>query len=74
MEKYWCTKANSIIDIMNGKTLPLALTPCLKVECDMWRDGECIHIRNAGKIGLFLLLLLWLYPETAGVTMVTPIA
>jgi len=26
------------------------------------------------KIGLFLLLLLWLYPETAGVTMETPIA
>jgi hypothetical protein len=28
----------------------------------------------SGKIGLFLLLLLWLYPETAGVTMETPIA
>jgi hypothetical protein len=26
------------------------------------------------KIGLFLPLLLWLYPETAGVTMETPIA
>jgi len=26
------------------------------------------------KIGLFLLLLLWLYPEPAGVTMETPIA
>jgi hypothetical protein len=49
MESYWCTQKNSIIDMMNGKKLPLALTPCLKSECDMWRDGECSHIRKAGK-------------------------
>jgi hypothetical protein len=42
-------KKNSIIDMMNGKETPLALSPCLKSECDMWRDGECIHIRKAGK-------------------------
>jgi len=74
MESYWYTQKNSIIDMMSGKNLPLALTPCLKAECAMWRDGECSHIRKAGKIGLFLLLLLWLYPVTAGVTMETPIA
>jgi len=34
---------------MNGKEIPLALTPCLKAECDWWREGECIHIRKAGK-------------------------
>jgi hypothetical protein len=49
MESYWCTQKNSIIDMMNGKKIPLALTPCLKSECDMWRDGWCIHIRKAGK-------------------------
>jgi len=37
---YWCTQKNSIIDMMNGKKLPLALTSCLKAECDIWRDGE----------------------------------
>jgi len=49
MESYWCMKKNSIIDMMNGKETPLALSPCLKSECDMLRDGECIHIRKAGK-------------------------
>jgi len=49
MESYWCTKANSIIDMMNGKEIPLALSPCIKSECDQWRDGECIHIRKAGE-------------------------
>jgi hypothetical protein len=49
MEKYWCTQKNSIIDMMNGKEIPLALTPCIKTDCDRWRGGECIHIRKAGK-------------------------
>jgi len=49
MESYWCTQKNSIIDMMNGKKLPLALTPCHKADCDMWRNGECSHIRKAGK-------------------------
>ncbi len=49
MESYWCTQKNSIIAMMNGKKLPLALTPFLKSECDMWRDGECSNIRKAGK-------------------------
>jgi len=48
METYWYTQKNSIIDMMNGKKIPLALTLCLKSECDMWRDGECIHIRKVG--------------------------
>jgi len=49
METYWCTLKNSIIDMMNGKEIPLALTLCRRSECDKWRDGECIHIRKAGK-------------------------
>jgi len=50
METYWCMKKNSIIDMIDGKKLPLALTPCLKSGCDRWDDGECIQIRKAGKI------------------------
>jgi len=49
METYWCTQKNSIIALMNGKKLPLALTPCLTSACTRWREGECIHIRAAGK-------------------------
>jgi hypothetical protein len=49
METYWCTLKNSIIDMMNGKKIPLALTPCLKAECEQWRDGECIHIHEVGR-------------------------
>ena len=49
METYWCTQKNSIIEMMNGKKIPLALTPCRKAECEQWRDGECIHIRKVGK-------------------------
>jgi hypothetical protein len=45
-ESFWCTKKNSIIDLINGKKLDLALSPCLMAECDMWKDGECIHIRK----------------------------
>jgi hypothetical protein len=32
METYWCMKKNSIIDMMNGKELPIALSPYLKVQ------------------------------------------
>jgi hypothetical protein len=46
METLWCMKKNDIRILMN---IPIALTPCLKAECDMWREGECIHIRRAGK-------------------------
>jgi hypothetical protein len=49
METYWCEKKNSIMDLMNGKDIPIALTPCLKAECEQWRGGECIQIRKAGK-------------------------
>jgi len=49
METYWCTHKNSIIDMMNGKKLPIALIPCLKAECDIWRDGEGIPIRKVGR-------------------------
>jgi hypothetical protein len=53
MESFWCTQKNSIIDMRNGKKLLLALTPCRKSECDMWRDGECSHIHQAGKQDYF---------------------
>ena len=46
METYWCMKKN---DIRNLMKIPLAHSPCLKAACDQWRDGECIHIRKAGK-------------------------
>jgi hypothetical protein len=49
MESYWCEKKNSIMDLMNGKDIPIALTLCLKSECEQWRGGECIQIRKAGK-------------------------
>ena len=49
METYWCTQKNSIIDMMNGKKIPLALSPCLKSECDRWDNGEYIQIRKAGR-------------------------
>jgi hypothetical protein len=49
MESYWCEKKNSIMDLMNGKDIPIALTTCLKSECEQWRGGECIQIRKAGK-------------------------
>ena len=50
MESYWCEKKNSIVNwITNGVDFDPALTPCLKSECAMWRDGECIQIRKAGK-------------------------
>jgi hypothetical protein len=48
MESYWCEKKNSIMDLMNGKERPIALTPCLKSECEQWRGGEFIQIRKAG--------------------------
>jgi len=49
MESYWCAKKNSIMDLMNGKDIPIALTPCLKAECEQGKGGECIQIQRAGK-------------------------
>jgi hypothetical protein len=46
METLWCMKKN---DIRNLMKIPIALTPCLKAECDQWMEGECIQIRKAGK-------------------------
>jgi len=39
-------KKNDIRELMK---IPIALTPCLKDGCDMWRGGECIQIRKSGK-------------------------
>jgi hypothetical protein len=51
MESYWCTKKNSIVIwIKNGEDFSPALTPCLKSECVVWRDGECIQILKNRKI------------------------
>jgi hypothetical protein len=35
--------------MINGKEISIALTPCRKSECDEWRDGWCVPIRNVGK-------------------------
>ena len=52
MESWWCERKNSIVNwINNGVDFSPALTPCLRSACDCWRDGECIHIRKAGKPG-----------------------
>jgi hypothetical protein len=42
-------KKNDIRELIYHRDIPIALTPCLKAECDMWRGGECIQIRKAGK-------------------------
>jgi hypothetical protein len=50
MESYWCMKKNSITNrILYGIDFDPTLTPCPRSECDMWRDGECIHIRKVGR-------------------------
>jgi hypothetical protein len=49
METYWCTQKNSIIDLINGKKLPLAPTLSLNSVSEQSRDGEGSHIRKAGK-------------------------
>ena len=46
METYWCTIKNDIRNLMNT---PIALTPCLKSDCEKWRGGDCIQIRKTGK-------------------------
>jgi len=45
MEPYWCTEKN---DIRNLMKIPRALSPCLKTECNLWRDGKCGHIDIRG--------------------------
>jgi hypothetical protein len=40
-------KKNDIRELMQ---IPIALTPCLKAECEQWGDGECIQIRKAGNV------------------------
>jgi hypothetical protein len=49
METYWCTIKNDIRELGKGNKIPIALTPCLRSRCEEWRNGECIHIRTAGK-------------------------
>ncbi len=46
-ESYWCLKKNSIIDLSTGEISDIALLPCRKNECVVWRGGLCIHIRKA---------------------------
>jgi hypothetical protein len=50
MESYGCEEKNSITNwINNGEDFDPALTPCITSECDMWKDGWCVHIRKVGK-------------------------
>ena len=49
METYWCSQKNSDVNLNDGTISDLALTPCLKAECEQWRGRECIQICKAGK-------------------------
>ena len=55
METLWCSVKNDIRELGFGRYAPIALTPCLKEKCDLWKAGrwECIHIRKAGKPEVF---------------------
>jgi hypothetical protein len=47
---------NSIVEWINdGVDSDPGLIPCIKSECAMWRDGECIHISKAGKMNFCLI-------------------
>jgi hypothetical protein len=53
METYWCCQKNSDINLNDGTISDLILIPCRKAECIVWRGGECIRIRKAGKPDYF---------------------
>jgi hypothetical protein len=49
MESYWSSKKNSIVNWINsGVDFDPGLVPCIKSECDEWKDGECIYIHKVG--------------------------
>jgi hypothetical protein len=50
METYWCCQKNSDVNLNDGTISDLALIPCRKAECVVWRDGECTHIRKGGNL------------------------
>jgi hypothetical protein len=51
MESYWCTKKNSMKDLIEkGIDFNPALTPCPKSEWERWDNGECFYIRKAGRV------------------------
>jgi hypothetical protein len=50
MITYWCSKKNSIKNwIEKGINFVPSMVPCLKSDCEHWRDGECIHLISVGK-------------------------
>ena len=50
MESLWCTKKNSIVNLVKDpKNFNPTLTPCLTLQCSMWKNGECFYLRSAGK-------------------------
>jgi hypothetical protein len=49
MESYWCSQKNSDVNLNDGTIPDLALIPCRKSECVVWRNGEGSHIRKVGK-------------------------
>jgi len=49
MEMYWCSQKNSDVNLSTDEISDLVLIPCCKGECAVWREGECSHIRKAGK-------------------------
>jgi hypothetical protein len=50
MITYWCTKKNSMKDLIEkGIDFNPALLPCLKADCDRWDNGEYFYIRKTGR-------------------------
>jgi hypothetical protein len=44
MEKPWCTKHNSMQDLMKrdpDKEHNFALVPCIGAICERWNNGKC---------------------------------
>jgi hypothetical protein len=50
MITYWCSKKNSIHNwIEHGIDFVPFSVPCIRSECEYWRNGECIHLTIKGK-------------------------
>jgi hypothetical protein len=50
MITYWCSKKNSIHNwIDHGIDFVPFSVPCIRSECEYWREGECIHLTIKGK-------------------------
>jgi len=48
-ESSWCERKDPIVRINKAVDFDPALPSYIKSEFDTWNEGECIHIRKAGK-------------------------